>query len=179
MAERKSGVRSAMAIRQRMGQLRAAAIDPTTPTFERTYKVGPKAGITETVRRRANQAAAVADAYTGGMLSAVAGLNPFGSYASVRAARDAALDDFKRDNPRLARDVLAPTEIPINPVQSVFIAGPAAANKLAKAKILHPDDKGGANRFAKAAEELVSGKSGVDEVWQEHGIGVAKTMKPG
>lgn len=70
-------------------------------------------GILERGMDYAGRGAALADLYSGGMLSSVAGLNPFTSYSDVLAARDRALEGVPADWKGLATQ-------PVNPVHGIL-----------------------------------------------------------
>lgn len=69
----------------------------------------------DTAMDYAGRGLALGDLYTGGMLSSLAGLNPFTSYSDVMAAREKALAGVPRDAKALATE-------PINPLAAVMIA---------------------------------------------------------
>lgn len=95
----------------------------------------------------AGRGLALGDLYTGGVLSSLAGLNPFGSYSDVMAAREKALAGVPREAKALATE-------PINPVAAIF-AGPMArtANKV----------------MLRRAEELASQNAPREQIWNETG----------
>jgi hypothetical protein len=70
----------------------------------------------------AGRGLALADLYSGGMLSSVAGLNPFGSYSNVMEARERALAGVPREAKALATE-------PVTPLAAMAVA-PAAGRKL-------------------------------------------------
>lgn len=113
-------------------------------------------GLVDTVGRHVGMGLAVADEYLPGQpLTALAGLSPFTSYGRVREAREAALDDFRRTYPRLARDVLSGAQNPANPKAAAegILIGLPALWRYEKAGFRHPDDWGGSNRLAHAEAE--------------------------
>jgi hypothetical protein len=69
----------------------------------------------------AGRGLALADLYSGGMLSSVAGLNPFGSYSNVMEARDRALEAVPREAKAAATE-------PFNPLMAMAMV-PAATKK--------------------------------------------------
>lgn len=79
-------------------------------------------GVLERAADVAGSGLAVLDLYSGGILSALAGLNPFSSFREVMAARERALEG-------VPRDIKAAATEPFNPVMAVF-AGPKIAQKL-------------------------------------------------
>ena len=69
----------------------------------------------DTAMDYAGRGLALGDLYTGGMLSSLAGLNPFTSYSDVMAARERALAGVPREAKALATE-------PINPVAAMLAA---------------------------------------------------------
>ena len=95
----------------------------------------------------AGRGLALADLYSGGMLSSVAGLVPGNSIANAQAARDRALEGVPREAKALATE-------PINPVAAIF-AGPMA--RTANRKMLQ------------RAEELAAQNAPREQIWNETG----------
>lgn len=120
-------------------------------------------------------AGAVADEYAGGMLSSVAGLNPFTSYGRVKEAKEAALDDFRRTYPSIARDALAPSQNPVGAksmassgAELATLIGALGLKRLEGAGMRKADDWGGSGRLDQAQADLKAGTP-IDEVWRKHG----------
>jgi hypothetical protein len=80
----------------------------------------------------AGRGLALADLYSGGMLSSVAGLNPFGSYSNVMASRDKALEGVPREAKAAATE-------PFNPLMAMAMV-PAATKRGIKAFHGSPHD---------------------------------------
>jgi hypothetical protein len=80
----------------------------------------------------AGRGLALADLYSGGMLSSVAGLNPFGSYSTVMEARDRALEGVPREAKAAATE-------PVNPLMAMAMV-PAATKRGIKAFHGSPHD---------------------------------------
>jgi len=98
--------------------------------------------------RGANAAAGTADYYTGGLLSSLAGLNPFVGMDNAKAASASAQQDAAQ---MFGRDALAGAELPM---LGIF-AGPMART---------------ANRVAlKRAEELAAAGAPREQIWKDTG----------
>jgi hypothetical protein len=95
----------------------------------------------------AGRGAALADLYSGGMLSTLAGMVPGNSIENATAARDRALEGVPRDAKALATE-------PINPLAAIF-AGPMA--RTANRKMLQ------------RAEELAAQNAPREQIWNETG----------
>jgi hypothetical protein len=95
----------------------------------------------------AGRGLALADLYSGGMLSSVAGLNPFGSYQGVMEARERALAGVPREAKAAATE-------PFTPYAAIF-AGPMA--RTANRKMLQ------------RAEELAAQNAPREQIWNETG----------
>lgn len=95
----------------------------------------------------AGRGLALADLYSGGMLSSAAGLVPGNSIANAQAARDRALEGVPREAKALAVE-------PVTPYAAIF-AGPMA--RTANRKMLQ------------RAEELASQNAPREQIWNETG----------
>jgi hypothetical protein len=131
-----------MAGRRQIAEALAAQPQPEQDGWRQRIAKALSAGADYTGR-----GLAVADLYSGGMLSSVAGLNPFGSHSNVMAARDKALEGVPREMKALATE-------PINPMAAIF-AGPMArtANKA----------------MLRRAEDLAGQNAPREQIWNETG----------
>ena len=120
----------------------------------RRYADGGDVDQRSTLRRALNtgmdyagRGLALADLYSGGMLSSAAGLVPGNSIANAQAARDRALEGVPREAKALATE-------PVTPYAAIF-AGPMA--RTANRKMLQ------------RAEELAAQNAPREQIWNETG----------